>query len=65
VIAAKAEAERITLQSKATAAANKRVSTSLTTLLVKQHTVEKWDGAYPKTMLSSDANMLLSLPASK
>jgi len=65
VIAAKAEAEKITLQSKAVASANKRVSASLTQLLVKQHVVEKWDGAYPKTMLSSDAHMLLSLPADK
>jgi len=65
VIAAKAEAQRITLQSKATADANKRVSVSLTNLLVKQHAIETWDGAYPKTILGSDTNILLSLPSNK
>jgi len=65
VIAAKAEAEKITVQSKATALANKRVSVSLTSLLVKQHAIEAWDGAYPKTMLGSSANTLLALPANK
>jgi len=65
VIAAKAEAERITVQSKATADANKRVAISLTQLLVRQHAIEKWDGAYPKTMLGSEGNLLLSMPAGK
>jgi len=53
-------AKAITVQSKATASANQRVAASLTPLLVKQHTLEKWSGDYPKVM-AGDTGMLLQV----
>jgi len=61
VIAAKADATRITVRSKAIAEANDRVSKSLTPLLVQQHGIEKWDGAYPKTLLGQNTPLLFNL----
>ena len=48
---AKAEAESLRLKRQ-----------QLTPLMVENNRIDKWDGAYPKYMLSSGANMLFQIP---
>ena len=58
VIAARAEAESVTLRATAQAKANRKVAASLTDLLVKQNQIERWSGVLPTTILGGQDVML-------
>jgi regulator of protease activity HflC (stomatin/prohibitin superfamily) len=61
---ADAEAYRIHKEAEARAAANRLIADSVTPALLHYNQVEQWDGAYPKTLLSSEgADLLLELPS--
>jgi regulator of protease activity HflC (stomatin/prohibitin superfamily) len=61
---ADAEAYRILKEAEARARANVAIAESVTPELVHYNRIERWNGAYPQTLLSSDAGgVLLSLPA--
>lgn len=60
---ADAEAYEIKKLAEAQAEANKLLSRSLTTNLIKYNAVEKWNGTYPTTMLGEGTGTLISLPS--
>lgn len=59
VAEAKGEADSILLKAQAQAQANKILSESLTSELVKYREIDKWDGKYPSTMVNGGAPNLL------
>lgn len=61
VIQAKGEAEAILAKAEAQSEANKKVSASLSSILVQQNWVDKWDGVQPKYMLGEKTNMLMQV----
>ena len=63
-IQADAVAYQITTEAKANAEANKLIATSLTRELIDYRSIERWNGAYPQTLLggNSTGGMILSLP---
>ena len=54
VIAAQAEADKITLLADATAGSNRTIAESLTDILIRYETLQKWDGQLPKVTSGSD-----------
>ncbi len=59
---ADAEAYRIRSEAEARAEANRKLAGSITKDLVRYNEVERWNGAYPTTLLGGDAGVLLELP---
>ena len=62
---ADAEAYRIEKEADAQAHANRQLSGSITTDLVRYNQVQRWNGAYPQTLLSDPGTVLIDLPAGK
>lgn len=61
---ADAEAYRIEKEAAAQAAANKLLARSVTKELIQYNSIQKWDGAYPQTLLSGESGgLILNLPA--
>ncbi len=54
VIAAQAEADKIMLLADATAESNRTIADSLSELLLRYQTIQKWDGQLPKVTNGSD-----------
>ena len=54
VIAAQAEADKIMLLADATAESNRTIADSLSELLLRYQTIQKWDGQLPKVTSGSD-----------
>jgi regulator of protease activity HflC (stomatin/prohibitin superfamily) len=62
IIAAQADAEATLTRAKAQADANRKISESLTPLLVQQNQIEKWKGEVPSVVTGSNgAGLLLNL----
>lgn len=62
-IAAEGEAEALKIKAEAEAEANKKVSNSLTNLLIKKIYLDSWDGKLPSYYMGSgDANILFDIP---
>jgi len=63
-IQADAVAYQITAEAKANAEANKLIAASLTRELIDYRSIDRWNGAYPQTLLggNSTGGMILSLP---
>ena len=59
VIAAQAEADKIKLLADANAESNRVISESLSDMLIRYETIQKWDGALPK--VSSGSGTLISI----
>ena len=60
---ADAEAYRIKKEATAQAAANKLLARSITKPLIQYNSIEKWNGAYPQTLLSGQpGGLILNLP---
>lgn len=59
VIAAQAEADKITLLADATAGSNRTIAESLTDILIRYETLQKWDGQLPK--VTSGSNTLVDI----
>lgn len=60
---ADAEAYRIRSEAEARAQANRLIAETVTPALLHYNQVERWNGEYPKTLLSGDAaNLLLEMP---
>ncbi|MBL4762615.1 MAG: prohibitin family protein [Gammaproteobacteria bacterium] len=63
---ADAEAYRIEKEAAAQATANKLLARSITKELIQYNSVQKWDGAYPQTLLSGKSGgLILNLPAAQ
>jgi len=63
---ADADAYAVEVKATAQANANNRIAKSVTANLIKYNSIEKWDGAYPKTLMSGkDSGVLLTLPTNK
>jgi regulator of protease activity HflC (stomatin/prohibitin superfamily) len=58
---ARGQAESMLMLAKAESESNAMRQKTLTPLLIEQMRIEKWDGAYPSTMLGSGANTLINL----
>ncbi len=54
VIAAQAEADKIKLLAEANAESNRIITESLTDMLIRYETLQKWDGQLPKVTSGSD-----------
>lgn len=63
-IEADAKAYQIEKEAEAIAKSNKLIAASVTKELITYRSIDKWDGSYPKMMLSGGANggVILSLP---
>lgn len=63
-IQADAVAYQITAEAKANSEANKLIAASLTRELIDYRSIDRWNGAYPQTLIGSNASggMILSLP---
>ncbi|MCE5188868.1 MAG: prohibitin family protein [Eubacteriales bacterium] len=61
VIAAQAEADKITLLADATADSNQTIAASLSDMLIRYETLQKWDGQLPKVTSGSDTLIDLGL----
>lgn len=60
---ADAEAYRIKKEAEAQAKANTELAKSITPVLIRYNAVDKWNGAYPQTLLSGEkSGVLLNLP---
>lgn len=60
---ADAEAYRIIKEAEAQAKANAVLAKSVTPVLIRYNAIEKWNGAYPQTLMSGkDGGVLLNLP---
>jgi regulator of protease activity HflC (stomatin/prohibitin superfamily) len=64
-ISAKAEAEALRLKGEAQADFYKKVSDSLTPMMLQGEYLKKWDGKLPVYVLGSDSNQMISLPPIK
>ena len=63
---ADAEAYRIEAEATAKANSNIKLAKSITDPLISYNSIEKWNGAYPSTLMSgNDSGVLLNLPANK
>jgi regulator of protease activity HflC (stomatin/prohibitin superfamily) len=60
-----AKAYRIQKEAEAQARANQLLSGSITTELVRYNQVERWNGAYPQTLLGDEGSVLINLPTEK
>lgn len=60
-IAAQAEAYRISIVAKSRSEANKKISASLSPILIRNQHIRKWNGQYPRTMLGGKEQILLNL----
>lgn len=60
-IKAEGEAEAIRAKADAEAEANKKISESLTSDVLNNKAIEKWDGKYPNVVAGDDANMLIDV----
>ena len=58
---ADAEAYRIEKESRAQAHANRELAGSITGKLLHYNQIERWNGAYPHTLMSDEAPVLLEL----
>ncbi len=63
VIAAQAEADKIELLADATAASNRTIAESLSDLLLRYETLQKWDGQLPK--VTNGSNTLIDIGLSE
>lgn len=63
-IQADAVAYQITTEAKANAEANKLIAASITRELIDYRSIDRWNGAYPQTLIGSNSTggMILSLP---
>lgn len=62
---ADAEAYRISKEAEAQAKANQLLAKSVTSTLIQYNAIQKWNGAYPQTLLSgSKEGLILNLPGS-
>ncbi len=60
---ADAEAYRIAKEAEAQAKANELLAKSVTPVLIQYNAIQKWDGAYPKTLMGNKADgLILNLP---
>lgn len=62
IIAAKAEAERIRIEAEATAEANRTIAESLNDAILRNKTIEKWDGQLPRVTAGEDSTPMISVP---
>ena len=60
IIAAKAEAERIRIE--ATAEANRTIAESLNDAILRNKTIEKWDGQLPRVTAGEGSTPMISVP---
>jgi regulator of protease activity HflC (stomatin/prohibitin superfamily) len=61
---ADAEAYRITKEAAAQAKANQLLAKSVTPVLIRYNAIQKWNGAYPQTLMSGKTDgLILSLPS--
>mgnify|MGYP000407605346 CR=1 FL=1 len=60
IIAAKAEAERI--EAEATAEANRTIAESLNDAILRNKTIEKWDGQLPRVTTGEGSTPMISVP---
>jgi len=61
-IEADAKAYQILKEAEAVAKANEQIAQTLSPALLKYEGVKKWDGAYPKTLLSDSKALMVQLP---
>ena len=61
-IAAKAEAERIRIEAEATAEANRTIAESLNDAILRNKTIEKWDGQLPRVTAGEGSTPMISVP---
>ncbi len=59
---ADAEAYRIRAEAEARAEGNSRIAGSVTPELLRYNEVERWDGAYPRTLMGGESGVLFQLP---
>lgn len=60
---ADAEAYRIAKEAEAQAKANQLLAKSITATLIQYNAIQKWDGAYPQTLMGAKADgLILNLP---
>ena len=62
IIAAKAEAERIRIEAEATAEANRTIAESLNDAILRNKTIEKWDGQLPRVTAGEGSTPMISVP---
>ena len=62
IIAAKAEAERIRIEAEATAEANRTIAESLNDAILRNKTIEKWDGQLPRVTAGEGPTPMISVP---
>ena len=62
IIAAKAEAERIRIEAEATAEANRTIAESLNDAILRNKTIEKWDGQLPRVTTGEGSTPMISVP---
>lgn len=62
IIAAKAEAERIRIEAEATAEANRTIAESLNDAILRNKTIEKWDGQLPRVTAGESSTPMISVP---
>lgn len=62
IIAAKAEAERIRIEAEATAEANRTIAESLNDAILRNKTIEKWDGQLPRVTADEGSTPMISVP---
>lgn len=60
---ADAEAYRIRSEAEARSEANAKLAGSITPALVRYNEVERWNGAYPATLVGGEAGVLFQLPS--
>ena len=65
IIAAKAEAERIRIEAEATAEANRTIAESLNDAILRNKTIEKWDGQLPRVTAGEGSTHMISVPMEK
>ena len=64
-IEAEASAFEIKTKAKATAEANREIAESLSKELILYKATERWDGAYPKMLMSDGSGLILQLPSAE
>lgn len=65
-IGADARAYQITKEAEAKAKANQLIANSITDRLIRYHSIEKWNGQYPATLMQGDGKaLMLQLPVNK